>query len=1013
MSRKTRKLIWSAPLVAVLAVAGALAIFVVLSPQEATAHEAAMHGPPNPVSGLMATVATGNDAMGQPAGRTQIDLTWMAPEATTMNMETGASNAGLAKSYRIDYSDNTRVWVNLLGGESGEAALMDTMADSNCAADAADGMRCFTDMTLTPGKLRHYRVFAMNDFGTSPVSILPTYGTATTMDYSSPSAVLGLTATTNRRDEIELNWQSPTDLGGATLLFYCLAVDDARSTIPDLTIDAQAPNCLNVDEATDEDGAPVFVGNPLAFPDNGGTIVVDGDTTTYTHMGLGKPNTVSLHYRVYAVTDKDGDPDTANADTPTANPERRISLAASNIANGRTIAPLPTVDTSVTATPRAVTNLRYVVDNNTGDDYTLRLYWTHPSNYPGPLVGTASATNVNLRLNWETEVSRWDPNGGDDNDGAWVVLDGGSTTGVEQWVSTGAEVASLGTGPVEFRIRYVNDPTGTGSTAVGIDTVTDDEVNGTEVRRVIARASGDKFHSDNLPRIAESPSGNNGPTGLRFMHNGRHPSIWLDLDWDANQPSSDPRDPDYDDVPTSYGIDVSEDRGTTWQPIPDAIDLGSTTEYTHKNVVPGKEYTYRVFPEFGGIFGPPARQDASSRAGDLPDPVRGLMVEGDGQTKLKLTWPAVQNKRTSHDIIGYLVEVANPTTYNTTTRPPATGADIWTSLTIQIDEENDIEAQPYSVPAGRLMYTYDGEADGSALTSDDDLAGGNIRWFRVFAINVENDGDTATGGTARDVSNGNPATRNSEDSPNSADIGSVEPEYGMTDDPNAPDDPSMAMMPPAPEDLTAEKASNSNLLDPTDRGVLLLWNEPKKEDADSITSYVIERKIGTGDWTPIGTIAWSSAQLHRERTSFTDSREYVDGEDLYYRVGSRGSSAVGATLSSEMGIKYPTTHPEGHAVVLTAPTMVEASSDAAGELTLTWQGAENADLYVLLAVDLSSVDSGTVEYEKMTITDGAARMGTFSGLTSGTRYLGIVVAVKGMGDDIEVLYETAPVVTVQ
>ena len=33
MSRKTRKLIWSAPLVAVLAVAGALAIFVVLSPQ--------------------------------------------------------------------------------------------------------------------------------------------------------------------------------------------------------------------------------------------------------------------------------------------------------------------------------------------------------------------------------------------------------------------------------------------------------------------------------------------------------------------------------------------------------------------------------------------------------------------------------------------------------------------------------------------------------------------------------------------------------------------------------------------------------------------------------------------------------------------------------------------------------------------------------------------------------------------------------------------------------------------
>ena len=32
MSRKTRKLIWSAPLVAVLAVAGALAIFAVMAP---------------------------------------------------------------------------------------------------------------------------------------------------------------------------------------------------------------------------------------------------------------------------------------------------------------------------------------------------------------------------------------------------------------------------------------------------------------------------------------------------------------------------------------------------------------------------------------------------------------------------------------------------------------------------------------------------------------------------------------------------------------------------------------------------------------------------------------------------------------------------------------------------------------------------------------------------------------------------------------------------------------------
>ena len=51
MSRKTRKLIWSAPLVAVLAVAGALAMFAALAPNVAFA------APPTAPEGLTATAA--------------------------------------------------------------------------------------------------------------------------------------------------------------------------------------------------------------------------------------------------------------------------------------------------------------------------------------------------------------------------------------------------------------------------------------------------------------------------------------------------------------------------------------------------------------------------------------------------------------------------------------------------------------------------------------------------------------------------------------------------------------------------------------------------------------------------------------------------------------------------------------------------------------------------------------------------------------------------------------------
>ena len=61
MSRKTRKLIWSAPLVAVLAVAGVLAMFVMLAPDGALAHgpvDTAAHLPPDPVTKIDVSTPT-------------------------------------------------------------------------------------------------------------------------------------------------------------------------------------------------------------------------------------------------------------------------------------------------------------------------------------------------------------------------------------------------------------------------------------------------------------------------------------------------------------------------------------------------------------------------------------------------------------------------------------------------------------------------------------------------------------------------------------------------------------------------------------------------------------------------------------------------------------------------------------------------------------------------------------------------------------------------------------------
>ena len=70
MSRKTRKLMWSVPLIAAVAVIGALAAFVVLAPNGAQAHDEgpgiAAHQPPPPVTELTLQLPPSRTAVAPP-----------------------------------------------------------------------------------------------------------------------------------------------------------------------------------------------------------------------------------------------------------------------------------------------------------------------------------------------------------------------------------------------------------------------------------------------------------------------------------------------------------------------------------------------------------------------------------------------------------------------------------------------------------------------------------------------------------------------------------------------------------------------------------------------------------------------------------------------------------------------------------------------------------------------------------------------------------------------------------
>ena len=214
---------------------------------------------------------------------------------------------------------------------------------------------------------------------------------------------MGLTATTYFTDKIMLDWQEPVDNGGADVVWYCIAIAASPSgAFDDLARDTTV-KCLEAIEATgaavaDDKGvyaSPVAI-NTLVDADTTNdepqTIKVaatdedDNPVTRYEHLGLHAPSILALRYRVYAVTDDNGE--TAGG--------RRVSLAASNTATGRTVAPPDTAPPQDRA-PEAPMNLRVVAYGTTRDDSPgtpndttddtlsirmLNFYWNTPGNFP-------------------------------------------------------------------------------------------------------------------------------------------------------------------------------------------------------------------------------------------------------------------------------------------------------------------------------------------------------------------------------------------------------------------------------------------------------------------------------------------------------------------------------------------------------------------------------------------------------------------------------------------------------
>ena len=241
MSRKTRKLIWSAPLVAVFAVVGALAIFAAQAPNVALAHD-----PPGAVTGLTLEVVNSME----------VKLTWTAP-----------TTGGAVDNYRIDKSDEGLVWTLLTDTVSGDSTT-------------------YTDDTLEFTGIRFYRVFAVNDSGTGAVS--EPEG-AQTEASTQPGRVTGLRAAAAPgnagRKEIVLTWNRPASTGGSPIEKYHVYYTTPGAAAFE-------------DRGTDATGPTITAGTTRIAE-------TEDASLTYTHKAIADgsaltPNS-SYRYRVYAV----------------------------------------------------------------------------------------------------------------------------------------------------------------------------------------------------------------------------------------------------------------------------------------------------------------------------------------------------------------------------------------------------------------------------------------------------------------------------------------------------------------------------------------------------------------------------------------------------------------------------------------------------------------------------------------------------------------------------------------
>ena len=678
MSRKTRKLIWAAPLLAVFAVAGALALFMALAPNPAQADE-----PPNAVTGLSGTAD----------GRSTVNLTWTAP------------STGTVTGYRIDRADaDARVWM-MLEADTGSAApsYQDTYK-------------------LEASSTYNYRVYALNGDHTGPVSINPIYATVFTGAAEKPGPATGLTATKGDKalsKQITLKWNQPTDNGGADVVRYCIQyrqVDPAEN-FPALstgnctaTTGATASSQINSIASSVSNGTADT--NSVVIVVLASSVEADDGTASWDHKSTSFGDGARVEYRVTAVN------------------SAGFSVNSSNTAEGETdVAPIPGMPTNIKLVG-VDTDTEPATNDDDNHNPNVYLYWSRPA-------GLSAAATVTVQHRHYVPATGWTPATWD----AATDLSQGTNDQHSQWNHDPAETVDTGKlryrikytdGGKEGDWAYSDE--------LSLPFPEADDANDNSLPKISAGNTGLRVveNSKYLNRIdlkwerEEFCADGNG-TACGTGKKVKTSTYAIDV---INNEQTDGSNP----VPgATGGANLKWDRltGTISFSTPAYQHLSNDAKKDATKLGSDEERHYRVFPWYAGRYGYPAVTTVSGKTklANVPGGIAqgGLRVTADGATKLKLDWDAPANDGGS-PVTHYLIQVSTDRDNDDKITDGETFTN-WCDVTFR--KASDSLMYTYD---GKITSISKSGASCAGTTpplaeTGEKLKAGYARWFRVIPLN--------------------------------------------------------------------------------------------------------------------------------------------------------------------------------------------------------------------------------------------------------------------------------------